>query len=86
MREITFTQALEEALAEEMRRDERVITFATSRNAGLEQHVLGRGLLSAGEIGVIRKGVEADLDAAVAFAERSPFPDPKDLLADMFAD
>ena len=29
MREITFTEALEEALAEEMRRDDRVITMAT---------------------------------------------------------
>jgi len=48
--------------------------------------VLGRALLSADEIGVIRAGVNADLDAAVAFAERSPFPDPKDLLVDMFAD
>jgi pyruvate dehydrogenase E1 component alpha subunit len=54
--------------------------------ARLEQHVLGRALLSADEIGVIRAGVNADLDAAVAFAERSPFPDPKDLLVDMFAD
>jgi pyruvate dehydrogenase E1 component alpha subunit len=54
--------------------------------ARLEQHVLGRGLLSADEISAIRKGVEADLDAAVVFAEQSPFPDPKDLLADMFAD
>jgi TPP-dependent pyruvate/acetoin dehydrogenase alpha subunit len=54
--------------------------------ARLEQHVLGRGLLSAAAIGVIRAGVNADLDAAVAFAERSPFPDPKDLLVDMFAD
>jgi len=54
--------------------------------ARLERHVLGRGLLSADEIGVIRAGVNADLDAAVAFAERSPFPDPKDLLVDVFAD
>lgn len=29
MRELTYSQALEEALAEEMRRDERVITFGT---------------------------------------------------------
>src|SRR5205823_7920413 len=36
MREITFAQALEEAIVEEMRRDERVITFGTTRNAGLE--------------------------------------------------
>jgi TPP-dependent pyruvate/acetoin dehydrogenase alpha subunit len=34
----------------------------------------------------MRKRVTADLDAAVAFAEQSPFPDPKDLLVDMFAD
>ena len=54
--------------------------------ARLERHVLGRGLLSADAIGVIRAAVNADLDAAVAFAERSPFPDPKDLLVDMFAD
>jgi acetoin:2,6-dichlorophenolindophenol oxidoreductase subunit alpha len=52
----------------------------------LEQHVLGRGLLSPDEISEMRKRVEADLDAAVAFAEQSPFPDPKDLLVDMFAD
>jgi pyruvate/2-oxoglutarate/acetoin dehydrogenase E1 component len=37
MPEISFTQALEEALAEEMRRDPRVITFATTRNPALEK-------------------------------------------------
>ena len=52
----------------------------------LERHVLGRGLLSPDEISEMRKRVQADLDAAVAFAEQSPFPDPKDLLVDMFAD
>ena len=36
MREITFAQALEEALIEEMERDERVITLATTRAPGLE--------------------------------------------------
>jgi TPP-dependent pyruvate/acetoin dehydrogenase alpha subunit len=54
--------------------------------ARLERHVLDRGLLSADEIGAIRERVSADLAAAVAFAEQSPFPDPKDLLVDMFAD
>jgi len=29
---------------------------------------------------------DADLEEAVAFADASPFPDPKDLLADMFAE
>jgi TPP-dependent pyruvate/acetoin dehydrogenase alpha subunit len=54
--------------------------------ARLERHVLGRGLLTADGIGAIRESVKADLDAAVAFADQSPFPDPKDLLVDMFAD
>jgi len=53
--------------------------------ARFEQHVRERGVLSAAEIGAIRERVTADLDAAVAFAEASPFPDPKDLLVDMFA-
>ncbi len=51
-----------------------------------EQHVLGKGVLSASEIGAMRERVAADLEEAVAFAEQSPFPDPKDLLVDMFAE
>jgi len=37
MREISFTQALAEAMAEEMRRDARVIALATTRAPALEQ-------------------------------------------------
>jgi len=51
-----------------------------------EQRLLGQGVVSAAEIGAIRERVKIDLDEAVAFAEASPFPDPKDLLADMFAE
>ncbi len=54
--------------------------------ARLEQHALGAGALSAAEMSAIRERVKADLDDAVAFAEASPFPDPKDLLVDMFAE
>ncbi|PYN91677.1 MAG: pyruvate dehydrogenase (acetyl-transferring) E1 component subunit alpha, partial [Candidatus Rokuibacteriota bacterium] len=54
--------------------------------ARLEQHMLGRGLLSADELRALRERVSADLDGAVAFADASPFPDPKDLMADMFAE
>ena len=36
MREITFTQALDEAMVEEMQRDERVIALATTRATALE--------------------------------------------------
>jgi TPP-dependent pyruvate/acetoin dehydrogenase alpha subunit len=54
--------------------------------ARLTQHLVGRGLLSPAELEALRDGVIAELDGAVAFAEASPFPDPKDLLADMFAE
>jgi len=54
--------------------------------ARFEQHLLVGDLLSAAEIGAMRERVTSDLDEAVAFAEASPFPDPKDLLVDMFAD
>jgi TPP-dependent pyruvate/acetoin dehydrogenase alpha subunit len=54
--------------------------------ARFEHEVLERGALSAFEIRALREGVKADLDEAVAFAEHSPFPDPKDLLVDMFAE
>jgi len=54
--------------------------------ARLERHGLDQRLFSADGIAAMRAGVKAELDAAVAFAEQSPFPDPKDLLVDMFAD
>jgi pyruvate dehydrogenase E1 component alpha subunit len=54
--------------------------------ARFEQHALDGGVLAAAEISAIRERVTADLDEAVAFAEASPFPDPKDLLVDMFAE
>ncbi len=54
--------------------------------ARFEEHLVGRGVVSAAEIAAIRERVQVDLDAAVAFADASPFPDPKDLLVDMFAE
>jgi TPP-dependent pyruvate/acetoin dehydrogenase alpha subunit len=54
--------------------------------ARFEHEVLERGVLSAADIAALRARVTADLDDAVAFAEASPFPDPKDLLVDMFAE
>ena len=47
--------------------------------------MVGRALLSPEDLRSIRDRVAADLDEAVAFADASPFPDPKDLMADMFA-
>jgi TPP-dependent pyruvate/acetoin dehydrogenase alpha subunit len=53
--------------------------------ARLEQHLVGRAMLSPDELRAIREQVTSELDQAVAFADASPFPDPKDLMADMFA-
>lgn len=54
--------------------------------ARFETYLLSRSLVSADEIHALRDRVSLDLDDAVAFADASPFPDPKDLLVDMFAD
>jgi acetoin:2,6-dichlorophenolindophenol oxidoreductase subunit alpha len=54
--------------------------------ARFEYSVQECGALSAADITALRARVQADLDDAVAFAETSPFPDPKDLLVDMFAE
>jgi TPP-dependent pyruvate/acetoin dehydrogenase alpha subunit len=52
--------------------------------ARFEHELLERGVLSAPDIRALRAAVAADVDAAIAFAEASPFPDAKDLLTDMF--
>jgi acetoin:2,6-dichlorophenolindophenol oxidoreductase subunit alpha len=78
--------AMRNAIPPETRPAEEIASWrARDPIARLEQHALGRGLLSAAEIGAIQERVRGDLNEAVAFAEQSPFPDPKDLLVDMFA-
>src|SRR5881628_2157089 len=52
----------------------------------LEDSLTGSGIVTAAEVLAIRGQVKRDLDAAVDFAEASPYPDPKDLLVDMFAE
>src|SRR5262249_54272328 len=54
--------------------------------ARFEQRLITTGVLSPDGIAAMRERVARDLDEAVAFAEASPFPDPKDLLVDMFAE
>jgi TPP-dependent pyruvate/acetoin dehydrogenase alpha subunit len=53
--------------------------------ARLEADLIARRLLTESDLGGVQRQVHADLEAAVAFAEASPFPDPKDILVDMFA-
>jgi len=54
--------------------------------ARLERHLRDKGVIAAAEVTALRERVLADLEDAIAFADASPFPDPKDLLADMFAE
>jgi len=54
--------------------------------ARLEDHLTHQGIVSAADVAALREGVKRDLGAAVDFAEASPYPDPDDLLVDMFAE
>jgi TPP-dependent pyruvate/acetoin dehydrogenase alpha subunit len=78
--------AMRNTLPAETRSAEEIFSWkARDPIARLEGHGRELGMLSAVEIGTIRDRVKSELDEAVAFAEQSPFPDPKDLLVDMFA-
>jgi pyruvate dehydrogenase E1 component alpha subunit len=53
--------------------------------ARLSADLIARRLLSESDFDGLQRQVHADLQAAVAFADASPFPDAKDILVDMFA-
>ena len=53
--------------------------------ARLAADLIARRLITESDLGSLRRKVQADLQEAVAFADASPFPDPKDILVDMFA-
>ena len=54
--------------------------------ARCEDYLIAKGVATPEDIQAIRAQVARDLQAAVDFAEASPWPDPKDLLVDMFAE
>jgi len=51
-----------------------------------EDSLRREGVVTEAEMLAMRAAVKRDLDAAVTFAEASPYPDPNDLLVDMFAE
>jgi TPP-dependent pyruvate/acetoin dehydrogenase alpha subunit len=53
--------------------------------ARLAADLIARRLITESGLGSLERQVHADLQEAVAFADASPFPDPRDILADMFA-
>ena len=54
--------------------------------ARFADYLTGHGIVTEAAVLAIRDQVKRDLDAAVDFAEESPYPDPNDLLVDMFAE
>lgn len=53
--------------------------------ARLAADLIARRVISESDVGGLQWQVHADLQQAVAFADASPFPDPKDILVDMYA-
>lgn len=47
--------------------------------------LIARRALTESDVGSLQRQVQTQLEEAVAFAEASPFPDPKDILVDLFA-
>ena len=52
----------------------------------LVAHLRAEGSLTDQGERTIREAVERELDAAISFAESSPFPDPREALADLYAE
>jgi TPP-dependent pyruvate/acetoin dehydrogenase alpha subunit len=53
--------------------------------ARLAADLIAQRLITESDLGSLQRQVQTDLQEAVAFADASPFPDPKDILVDMFA-
>ncbi len=51
----------------------------------LERAMLDAGVLDAAGIAALREGVEAEIAAAIEFAESSPAPDPRAVTRDVYA-
>ena len=53
--------------------------------ARLATDLIAQRLISESDLGSLHRQVQTALQEAVAFADASPFPDPRDILVDMFA-
>jgi TPP-dependent pyruvate/acetoin dehydrogenase alpha subunit len=54
--------------------------------ARFERHLLDNGLAAEWDLAAVGAMLEKQLDADVAFAEQSPFPEPQTALADVYGD
>lgn len=53
--------------------------------ARLERRLQESSALDAEHRGIMEREIDAEIEAALQFAKKSPFPDPSDLLKDVFA-
>ncbi len=67
------------------RTDEEVLEWRKRDPIGLlEQRLAGAGILSSEEAAAVHERILGEVNAAIAFAEASPFPDPSALLDDVY--
>lgn len=52
----------------------------------LERYLMQNGVASEAELDTVEKAIEAEMEAAVKFAEESPFPAPEELFTDIYVD
>lgn len=52
----------------------------------LERYLMQNGIASEAELDTVEKAIEAEMEAAVKFAEESPFPAPEELFTDIYVD
>jgi len=66
----------DDAEVEEWKRKDAIVA--------LETRLAEVGVMDAGEAAAVHAAVEEEVAAAIAFAEASPFPEPADLLVDVY--
>lgn len=52
----------------------------------LERYLMQNGIASEAELDTVEKAIDAEMEAAVKFAEESPFPAPEELFTDIYVD
>ena len=52
----------------------------------IEVAMIAEGVATEDEVGAARAAVQAEVDAAIEFAENSPMPDPSELLTDVYTE
>ena len=73
------TNTISDFTDEEKERNRARDPIESFKKRGIE-----RGLLSEGDLAEIDEKVSALIEAAVIYAEESPYPDPKELLTDVY--